>query len=114
MNTATERPVQHLSTFAAAGLIGLSMSVATGAVAQTSYTASHGPYILPTDRATGRPVPDDARAIPVPSVMNGGGFGLSGNSYFEDSPTEGPLNGRRRPHEFVLAPARVAPPAYGR
>ncbi len=98
-----------MSNLVATSLIGLGLCVATGAVAQTTFSPAEGPYILPTDRATGRPVPDDPRAIPVPSVMNGGGFGLSGTSYFEDSPTEGPLNGRRRPHEYVLAPARVAP-----
>lgn len=94
----------------AAGLVGLGLACATAAGAQTTYHPADGPYVLPTDRGTGRPRPDDPRAIPVPSVMNGGGFGLTGTGYYDDSPSEGPLNGRRRVNEYVLAPARVAPP----
>lgn len=101
-----------LRTVLATGLIGLCL---TGtATAQTRYLGADGPVVLPTDLGTGRPIPDDPRAIPIPQVMNGGGFGLTGTDYFSDGITEGPLNKPHRPREFVLAPARIGPPDFRR
>lgn len=57
--------------------------------------------------------PDLARpAVPVASVMNGGGFGFTGFDYYHDQYSEGPLNRRRRPREYVVAPAYGVPPGY--
>ncbi|MCI9880677.1 hypothetical protein MTL_11550 [Methylobacterium goesingense] len=96
----------------AAGLIGLGFSVP--APAQTLFLGSQGPIVLPTSPSSGRPIPDVPNAVPVPSVMNGGGFGLTGTDYFADGLSEGPLNQRHRPREYVLAPARIGPPDYVR
>ena len=84
-----------------------------------SDAAEHGPvvYRLDPDRGrfrgppVGRHGEDLAalRAVPVPSVMNGGGFGLSGTSYYTDGPSEAPIEMHRRAHEHVLAPALRAP-----
>ncbi|KQO71791.1 hypothetical protein ASG60_15585 [Methylobacterium sp. Leaf469] len=99
-------------TILAAGLVGLGLTAS--AVAETRYHAADGPVVLPTDFATGRPFPDDPRAIPVPSVMNGGGFGFTGTEYFSDSHSEGRLDGSTRPREYVLNPARIGPQDYRR
>lgn len=95
-----------------AGLVCLGL---TGpACAEMHYLGASGPIVLPTDDATGRPLPDDPRAIPVPSVMNGGGFGLTGTDYFSDSRSEGRLDGSAGPRAFVLNPARIGPPGFRR
>jgi hypothetical protein len=104
--------VLMMRTLLAAGLIGLGFTV--GASAQTLYLGANGPVVLPTSPSSGRPIPDVPEAVPVPSVMNGGGFGLTGTDYFSDGPSEGPLNQRHRPREFVLSPARIGPPDYVR
>lgn len=101
-----------LRTVLATGLIGLGLTASAGA--QTLFLGANGPVVLPTSPYSGRPVPDDPRAVPVPHVMNGGGFGLTGFDYYSDSITEGPLNKRHRPREFVLAPARIGGPDYVR
>ena len=52
--------------------------------------------------------PDLARpAVPVASVMNGGGFGYTGFDYYHDQYSEGRLGERKRPKEYVIAPAWV-------
>ncbi len=51
-------------------------------------------------------------AVPVAQVMNGGGFGLTGFDYFHDQYSEGRLGQRKRPKEYVIAPAWVVPPRY--
>lgn len=57
--------------------------------------------------------PDLARpAVPVAGVMNGGGFGYTGFDYYHDQYSEGRLNQRKRPKEYVIAPAWVEPPRY--
>lgn len=108
-----EKPVSPISrTVLAAGLIALGL---TGpAFADMRYLGASGPVVLPTDEATGRPVPDDSRAIPIPSVMNGGGFGLTGTDYFSDSRSEGRLDGSTGPREYVLRPARIGPQDFRR
>jgi hypothetical protein len=111
--SAPELPVSPISrTALAAGLVALGL---TGpALAEMHYLGASGPVVLPTDDATGRPLPDDPRAIPVPSVMNGGGFGLTGTDYFTDSRSEGRLDGSTRQREFVLNPARIGPQDFRR
>ena len=106
---------------AAAGLL----AAATTADAQSrseraARAAAQGPVVLQVDpdrgRFAGPPVgaygEDLTRldAVPVPSVMNGGGFGLSGNDYFDDARTEGRLDRRNPVNNYVLAPARRTPP----
>lgn len=99
-------------TVLAAGLVALGL---TGpAFAEMHYLGASGPVVLPTDDATGRPIPDDPRAIPIPSVMNGGGFGLTGTDYFSDSHSEGRLDGSTGPRDYVLNPARIGPPGFRR
>ncbi|GJD35533.1 hypothetical protein [Methylobacterium aerolatum] len=49
-------------------------------------------------------------AVPVAQVMNGGGFGYTGFDYFHDQYSEGRLGDRRRPRDYVVAPAYVTPP----
>lgn len=101
-----------LRTVLAAGLVGFAL---TGqAFAEVRYLAADGPVVLPTDLGTGRPLPDDPRAIPVPSVMNGGGFGFTGTEYYSVSRSEGRLDGSTRPREYVLNPARIGPQDYRR
>jgi len=80
------------------------------------YTYPNGPTVLEVDRDNGRPVvpasrPDLAAvpAIPVPQVMNGGGFGLTGFAYYNDGPGEGQLGKGHRPREYVLNPAYKGP-----
>ena len=86
---------------------------------RVSDAAEHGPVVYRVDPERGRfpgpPVSRDGedlvalRAVPVPSVMNGGGFGLSGTDYYTDGPSEAPIEVRRRVHEHVVAPAPRAP-----
>ncbi len=49
-------------------------------------------------------------AVPVAQVMNGGGFGFTGFDYYNDQQSEGRLGQRKRPKEYVIAPAWVVPP----
>ena len=72
-------------------------------------TDGYGRVVVPADR------PDLAvPPIPVPQVMNGGGFGLTGFDYYNDAFTEGPLGARKRPKAYVLAPAPLSPPLLPR
>ncbi|KAB1076261.1 hypothetical protein [Methylobacterium planeticum] len=104
-------------TVLAASLIGLGLA-SVSAQAQPVpyyYAAPEAPTVLQQDRDTGVLLVPPNRsdlavpAIPVPSVMNGGGFGLTGFDYYNDSLSEGRFGARRRPKEFVLAPALIAP-----
>lgn len=89
------------------------LSWVTAGQAQTYiHRGVDGPVVLDTDLDSGRPIPslrrpdlDLALAIPVPSVMNGAGFGLTGTDYYSDGPTEGSLGKGRRRNEYILAPA---------
>lgn len=102
-------------TLLALVLAGLGCAADPGAVlAQGSYdrhqaAGANGPVVLDADPGA----PDDptrARAVPVPSVMNGGAFGLTGSNYYNDSVTEGRFGARRLVNEYVLNPGRIAPP----
>nr|WP_246412771.1 hypothetical protein [Methylobacterium brachythecii] len=90
-------------------------------VDRANRAAAAGPVVLEVDRDSGRFVgrPVGAvvpaagerivNAVPVPHVMNGGGFGLSGVDYYNDSASEGGLGRRRHANEQILAPALRAP-----
>ncbi|MEA1831913.1 hypothetical protein U8607_07425 [Methylobacterium durans] len=103
----------------AACLLGLPLALPPNAAAQgvpSYYMGGEGPTVLQPDPDTGRPIAPPWRpdllavpAVPVPHVMNGGGFGLTGNAYYNDSDSEGRLGGRRHPRVFVLVPAPVPP-----
>ena len=88
------------------------------AAQQVRHLGTYGPVVLPTDPGTGLPVAspfrtdlDLDRAVPVPSVMNGSGFGLTGTDYYSDGRHEGRLRGGVQTNNYVLAPAlRTAPP----
>lgn len=47
----------------------------------------------------------ETTAVAVPHVMNGGGFGYTGNDYYSDSTFEGTLRGRKTYNDVILAPA---------
>lgn len=105
----------------ALGLIGLGLPLVTSVNAQQRNGAS-GPIVLRVDPDSGRPRPpfrgderEVVNAVPVPTVMNGGGFGLSGTDYYSDGGSEGRLGQGRRVNEYILAPAlRSGPPGIGR
>lgn len=88
-------------------------------VDRANRAAAAGPIVLPVDPDRGRfvsrgpvvPGPGEriVRAVPVPHVMNGGGFGLSGNDYYNDASTEGRLGVRRHYNDYIVAPAFKAP-----
>lgn len=101
-------------------LLAVSASKAETRAERASRAAAQGPVVLRVDPDLGR-FPGHAigthgedlttiNAVPVPTVMNGGGFGLSGNDYFNDAPTEGRLDRRERVNTYTLAPARRTPP----
>ncbi len=108
----------------AAAVIGLSLTGlarAESLVDRANRAAAAGPTVLEVDRDTARfvgrplgavvPGPGEriVNAVPVPHVMNGGGFGLSGTDYYSDAGTEGRLGQRRHANEQILAPALRAP-----
>lgn len=108
-----------LSRVASAAVFAASIFAATvAASAQPGRSlGTEGPVVLQVDRDSGLPQPsrsrrdlDVARAVPVPTVMNGSGFGLSGTDYYSDGRHEGPLRGGERVNNYVLAPARRAVP----
>jgi hypothetical protein len=107
------------------------IAAAFGAVAATGASAQSVPvpirpegfgFVAPNDLSvldtavTNQPLapasrPDLQRpAVPVAQVMNGGGFGYSGFDYYNDQYSEGHLGQRRRPKEYVIAPAYIPPP----
>jgi hypothetical protein len=96
----------------AAGLLALGTLPA--AAQPVIYHAPDAPTVLQTDRA-GRVLVPPTRPdlavppVPVPHVMNGGGFGLTGFDYYDDAFSEGRFGARKRPKTFVLAPAPIDP-----
>lgn len=84
------------------------------------YGEARGPQVYEVDPETGRfpgpPISKDGRdlraigAVPVPTVMNGGGFGPTGNDYFGNMFLATPQGPRRPSEGYVLAPAYRAPP----
>ena len=101
----------------AAGLLALGLGSAGTARAQPVPYVFHppeAPTVLQEDDMGRLIVPPDrpdlaVPAIPVPHVMNGGGFGLTGFDYYNDQVTEGRLGARKQPKSYVLAPAFIAP-----
>ena len=104
-----------LSIAAAIACLGLAAPCAAQPVPYY-YGGPGGLTVLDVDRDSGRPIvpptrPDLASppAVPVPHVMNGGGFGMTGFAYYNDGPGEGQLGrGHRSPH-YVIAPAYKGP-----
>lgn len=108
--------VRHVA-FALLALVVVRVLVTEASAQSVRYAGSHGPIVLRVDPDSGYPVPPPAyydvrveRAVPVPSVMNGSGFGLTGTDYYSDGLHEGPLRRGIRVREFVLAPALRVPP----
>ncbi len=98
---------------------GPSLAQAQSLLDAANAAAANGPVVLQLDPDTGRfkgrprlavnRDPAIAYAVPIPHVMNGGGFGYSGFGYYSDATTEGRLGERRRVNEIILAPALRAP-----
>lgn len=81
------------------------------------FVAPNGPTVLQLDGCCEVVVPANrpdlaVPPIPVAEVMNGGGFGLTGFDYYNDQISEGRFGARRRPKEYVIAPAYSVPPRY--
>ena len=105
--------------FAFAIALIASVSLMSGEVSaqQRLGLGADGPVVLRVDPDSGLPQPSPyrqdlqvERAVPVPRVMNGSGFGLSGTDYYSDGLHEGSLRGGTRRNNYVLAPGlRVAP-----
>ena len=105
----------------AASLLGLA---AQGAHAQTlqdrPYGEARGPVVHQVDPESGRfrgpPISTEGQdlraigAVPVPTVMNGGGFGPTGNDYYGNMLIATPQGPRRTSDGYVLAPAYKSPP----
>ena len=114
-------PTLHRSLIAAALL-----AMAAGGASAQSVPVPIRPdgfgFVAPNDLSvldttvTNQPVAPVSRpdlhqpAVPVAQVMNGGGFGYTGFDYFHDQYSEGRLGERKRPREYVVAPAYVTPP----
>ena len=97
---------------------GLMLGLGGAAAAQPAayvFQAPEAPTVLQQD-VTGRLIVPPNRpdlmvpAIPVPQVMNGGGFGLTGFDYYNDQISEGRLGMRKQPKTYVLAPAYIEGP----
>lgn len=107
---------------ALAALLGL--TVADAALAQglgdRLYGGGRGPQVMEVDPDTGRfpgpPISKDGQdlraigAVPVPTVMNGGSFGLTGNDYYDEMKVLTPSGPRRNSETYMLAPAYRSPP----
>ncbi|GAB6843770.1 hypothetical protein HNR00_003450 [Methylorubrum rhodinum] len=107
---------------ALAALLGL--TVADTALAQgvgdLLYGGGTGPQVYQVNPDTGRfagpPISKDGRdlraigAVPVPTVMNGGSFGMTGNDYYNDMKVLTPNGPRRNSETYMLAPAYLSPP----
>lgn len=99
----------------AAGLLGLA-GAAQAQPAAYVFQGPDGPTVLQVDAAD-RPIVPASRpdlavpAIPVPHVMNGGGFGITGFNYYDSGLMEGRADPRAK-RAYVLAPAWIA--GYGR
>ena len=105
--------------FLTAGLAALpAIAQAETMADRANRAAAPGPNVLRIDRdrtAPGGPRvavngdPEIARAVPIPQIMNGGGFGVTGSEYWNDATREGRLGQRRQVNEFILAPAVRSP-----
>ncbi|AWN39011.1 hypothetical protein DK427_14310 [Methylobacterium radiodurans] len=100
----------------AAGLLALAGSALPARAQPLGYVfqAPDAPTVLQTDRF-GRVIVPPTRPdlavppVPVPHVMNGGGFGLTGFDYYNDASSEGRFGVRKQPKTYVLAPAPIDP-----
>ncbi|WP_375407790.1 hypothetical protein [uncultured Methylobacterium sp.] len=106
------------SAFAATLAAAAAMMSVEAAAQQRRHVGAEGPVVLRVDPDSGLPLPSPYRqdlrldrAVPVPSVMNGSGFGQSGTDYYSDGRHEGSLGSGIRQNSYILAPAlRIAPP----
>lgn len=105
----------------AAALLGLTAQAGQAQTLQDRpYGEARGPVVYQVDPESGRfrgpPISTDGQdlraigAVPVPTVMNGGGFGPTGNDYFGNVLIATPQGPRRTSDGYVLAPAYKAPP----
>ena len=106
-----------------AALFGLACADAALAqgVADRPFGAGRGPQVMQIDPDTGRfpayPATSKdgqdlraAGAVPTPTVMNGGSFGITGNDYYDDMKLATPSGARRNSETYRLAPAYKGPP----
>lgn len=116
----TIKPLIAVGFLALVGVQGASADPAYPPGAQPRsyvFVAPNGPTVLKLDGCCQVVVPANrpdlaVPPIPVAEVMNGGGFGLTGFDYYNDQVSEGRFGARRRPKEYVIAPAYVVPPRY--
>jgi hypothetical protein len=81
------------------------------------FSAPDGPTVVPAPGCCQVVVPggrldQGLPPVPVAEVMNGGGFGFTGFDYYNDQITEGRFGARKRPKQYVIAPAFIDPPRY--
>lgn len=108
--------------FVLAALLGVTFAdtaLAQG-VGDLLYGERRGPQVMEVDPDTSRfpgpPMSTDGRdlraigAVPVPTVMNGGSFGVTGNDYYNEMKVLTPLGPRRASETYMLAPAYRSPP----
>lgn len=113
----------HSSAYARlllAASLGLAAHAAAAQGLRDRPNGDRGPTVYEVDPESGRfvgpPISkegQDLRAIgamPVPTVMNGGGFGITGNDYFDNMLIATPQGPRRTSDSYRLAPAYKAPP----
>ena len=101
------------------GLTASDIALAQG-LGDLLYGGGRGPQVYEVDPDTGRfrgpPISKDGRdlraigAVPVPTVMNGGSFGMTGNDYYNDMKVLTPSGPRRNSETYMLAPAYLSPP----
>lgn len=111
----------HARLLILAGCLALVTGAATAqGLRDRLYGEGRAPVVVEVDPDTGRfpgpPIGRDGQdlravgAVPVPTVMNGGGFGPTGNDYFGEMLLATPQGPRRPSDGYVLAPAYRSPP----
>lgn len=107
------------SAFAIAFAVAIPLMSGEASAQQRLGLGADGPVVLRVDPDSGLPQPSPYRqdlqidrAVPVPSVMNGSGFGLSGTDYYSDGLHEGSLRGGIKRNSYILAPALRSAPAH--
>lgn len=106
--------------FLAASLVLVTGAAAAQGLRDRPYGETRSPMVYEVDPETGRfpgpPISKDGQdlraigAVPVPTVMNGGAFGPTGNDYFGELLLATPQGPRRPSDGYVLAPAYRSPP----
>lgn len=97
------------STAQAQNVVDRANAAAAGGLSVLKVHPDHGRFRGPAV-GVDRNLLQQTQAIPVPHVMNGGGFGYTGFDYYSDATTEGTLRGgKQRANNYILAPAFRAP-----